>query len=291
MAEKSWTVAEILAVTADFLGQKDPSCPRLEAELLLSQVLKLPRVQLYINFERSLTQEEIVSYRALVRRRAEREPVAYILGHKEFYKLDLIVNPSTLIPRPETERLVDEALRVLKSLKEEAPIAADVGCGSGAISLALAKNVTNLKVMASDISPEALLVAEKNAASFALKDRVSFFLGDLLAPFEQTKFDLICANLPYVPQDQMPTLPPDVALYEPTLALCGGAEGLAVIEKLIEAAPQNLKPGGRLLLEIWPPSLSKIEAIAKQRGLTPLTPVYDYAKKARVFCASLSLES
>jgi release factor glutamine methyltransferase len=286
MAERTWNVADILATTTDFLAKKDPTSPRLEAELLLSQVLGLKRVQLYINFERILTAGELDAYRELIRRRSKHEPVAYITGHKEFYKLDLIVSPHTLIPRPETEHLVDEALRLLKESGAASAQAADIGCGSGAIALALAANSPSLTVEATDISPEALEVAKANAEKHKLADRVFFSQGDLAEPLGEKRFDLICANLPYIPDSDMAALAPDVALFEPKSALAGGPEGLDLIARLLPSVGKVLKPTGHVILEIWPQSLAKLEILAKQAGLSPKDPVLDYSKKPRIFVAA-----
>ncbi|MDR1486876.1 MAG: peptide chain release factor N(5)-glutamine methyltransferase [Deltaproteobacteria bacterium] len=288
MADKTWNVADILATTADFLAKKNPSSPRLEAELLLSEVLGLKRVQLYINFERILTTSEVDAYRELVRRRAAREPIAYILGRKEFYKLDLTVSPSTLIPRPETEHLVDEAIRILKRLNLAQAKVADIGCGSGAIALALASNLPQITVSAVDISAEALEVAEQNAKKHNLAERIRFFAGDLTEPLVGERFDVICANLPYIPHEEMANLAPDVALFEPKSALDGGVDGLEPIQKLLTNVTDFLSPQGHLLLEIWPSSIGKLQELAGRFGLNPQEPVLDYSKKPRIFVASIA---
>ncbi|MDR2367770.1 MAG: peptide chain release factor N(5)-glutamine methyltransferase [Deltaproteobacteria bacterium] len=323
MAERSWTVAEILVTTTDYLAKKDPSCPRLEAELLLSRVLKLNRVNLYVNFERVLTPQEITAYRELVRRRGSHEPVAYILGHKEFYGLDLAVTPATLIPRPETEHLVDEALRLLRrGTKDEKkpsqgldtapnaegfanpeappespapadetpaapaqPLAADIGTGSGAIALALLSAHQTLRVLATDVSPEALKVAQENAKKHNLADRVFFRQGNLAEPLSGKAFDVVCANLPYIPDADMATLSPDVANFEPKLALRGGPEGLDLIARLISTVKPAIKQGGHLLLEIWPDSVAKLNKLTQAAGLVPLEPLLDFSSKARIFVA------
>ncbi|MDR1308552.1 MAG: peptide chain release factor N(5)-glutamine methyltransferase [Deltaproteobacteria bacterium] len=329
MSDRALTVAGILAITADFLAKKDPSCPRLEAELLLGRVLGLKRVSLYVNFERLLSEAEIGQYRELVRRRAAHEPVAYILGQKEFYGLELSVTPDTLIPRPETEHLVDEALRLLKEAAEgparepdlppgedpeseddgehpkapapaparepetvpgqarpvPEPLVADIGTGSGAIALALLSSHPSLRVEATDVDPKALAVASLNAKKLGLDARVAFHEGDLAAPLAGKSLDLVCANLPYVPDRDMDSLAPTVALYEPPLALRGGPEGLDLIARLLSSVRPLLREEGFVLLEIWPDSLAKVQALAAQAGLTPMAPVLDYSKKARIFVA------
>jgi release factor glutamine methyltransferase len=285
MTGKVWTVASIIGVTAEFLAKKDPQSPRLEAELLLTQVLGLDRVKLYINFERELSEEELAAYRELVRRRAAHEPVAYILGHKEFYRLSMAVTADTLIPRPETEHLVDEAVRLAKEMAEGPVKAADIGCGSGAISVALAKTLPQAEIKAVDVSAPALAVAKANAKTHQVDDRIEFFQGHLMEPLAGGRFHLICANLPYIPDAFMATLPPDVAAFEPRLALSGGPDGLALIAPLIAAAPAFLEKGGRLVLELWPDSFAQASSLAAQAGLEPLEPVLDHSAKNRILVA------
>jgi release factor glutamine methyltransferase len=288
MPDKTWSVAELLQTTAEYLAKKDSSCPRLESELLLGMVLGLKRVQLYINFERPVEEKELAAFRELVRRRAKHEPVAYIMGAKEFYKLSFKVSPDTLIPRPETEHLVDEALRLAKAMESQSIRVADVGCGSGAIALSLAANLPPAQVEATDISPGALAVARENAKELGLEDRVSFWEGDLARPLENSEpFQLILSNLPYVPSPDMASLPPDVAQYEPKTALDGGPDGLSLFRRLLPQAQKLLCPEGRILLEIHPPALEEVGNIAKEAGFFPLPPVLDYSKKARVFVAKL----
>ncbi|MGL4207957.1 MAG: peptide chain release factor N(5)-glutamine methyltransferase, partial [Candidatus Adiutrix sp.] len=222
---QQWTVGQIIRTTSDFLAQKKVGTPRLDAELLLGHVLKMSKVQLYVNFERILTATELDSYRTLIRRRSIHEPVAYILNRKEFYGLDLKTTKAALIPRPETEHLVDEALRLAKELGPNGEVSiADIGCGTGAIILALAKHLPLAKLWAVDISPDALALAQENARTLGFSE-ISFHQGNLLEPLGGLDFHLICANLPYIPTDSMATLMPDVGLYEPHLALDGGPQG------------------------------------------------------------------
>ncbi|MDR2339236.1 MAG: peptide chain release factor N(5)-glutamine methyltransferase [Deltaproteobacteria bacterium] len=291
---KDWTLGGILDVTAGFLKKKNPeSPPRLDAELLLSKVLGIPRVGLYINFDRVLNEEEVSGYRELVRRRGRHEPVAYILGEKEFYKLPLKADPRALIPRPDTEHLVDEALRILRAVPAQdpatagrRPAVADLGCGSGAIALAIAKEYPLALVEASDISKDALSLAKENALALGLQDKVAFHEGDLFqAPFENARFDLICANLPYVPSGLLPTLPPDVAGFEPWGALDGGPDGMGLTGRLLKESQDRLHPGGHILLEIDPSQLGPLSELASSLGLLPQEPIRDYSKRERVFSA------
>ncbi|MDR2352575.1 MAG: peptide chain release factor N(5)-glutamine methyltransferase [Deltaproteobacteria bacterium] len=278
---KTWTIAEILKTTADFLGQKNIPSPRLEAEILLARVLNLSRVQLYVNFERTLLTSELDMFREFVRRRSRHEPTAYILGEKEFYQLTLKVNHDTLIPRPETEHLIDEALRLNQ---QPHPSVLDVGTGSGAIALAIAHNIPGAKVLGLDISLKALEVAKLNREKLNLK--VSFQQADLLSgPLEEAPFDFILANLPYVPAEDIPSLPPDILNYEPLIALDGGPGGISLLNKLLEQAPLYLKPNGYILLEIHPPQLTALTDLALAHNLTPLPPVSDYANLTRIFVA------
>ena len=287
MAHKVWTIADILKVPSDFLGKKDPTCPRLEAELLLSEILGLNRVNLYTNFEKELTEEQLGAYRELVKRRAAHEPVAYILGRKEFYRLPLKVTKDTLIPRPETEHLVDEAVRLAKEFADENIRAADIGCGSGAIAVALAKTLPKATVKAVDVSGAALAIAKENANKHQVDDRIAFFQGSLLEPLQGEKFHVICANLPYVPDQDLETLSPDVAAFEPKGALSGGPDGLSLIGPLIASSPAFLEPSGKIVLEIWPDSFAKASLLAQQAGLSPLEPILDYSAKNRILVAGI----
>ncbi|UQZ88158.1 peptide chain release factor N(5)-glutamine methyltransferase [Deltaproteobacteria bacterium Smac51] len=281
--DDGWRVGRLLATTASFLADKGSSTPRLDAELLLSRVLKMPKVQLYVNFEKLMAEAELGEYRELVRRRSKHEPVAYILGEKEFYGLKFKTTPAALIPRPETEHLVDEAIRLSKELWPGQSLRiADIGCGSGAISLALASAVANAAVSAVDISESALELARENAAGLNLNDRVTFHHGDLTEPLKGGTFHLICANLPYIPTPEMATLMPDVGLHEPHLALDGGAAGLDLILRLLETSVAMLEPQGRILLEIWPESLAELEKAAATLGYKAAEPIRDLAGHNRI---------
>lgn len=276
-----WTVGRILPATTAFL--KASATPRLDAELLLARVLKMSKVQLYVNFEKELTPAELGEYRELVRRRSRHEPVAYILGEKEFYGLKFKTRAAALIPRPETEHLVDEAIRLAKELwPGEAVRLADIGCGSGAISLALAHSLKEAQVAAADVSADALALARENAAALNLAERVEFYQGDLAAPLAGRRFHIICANLPYIPTPEMAALMPDVALHEPHLALDGGPAGLDLILRLLKECADMLEPQGRILLEIWPASLSELERAAADLGYQSAEPIRDLAGHNRI---------
>jgi len=280
---EGWLVGRLLITTTAFLRDKGSASPRLDAELLLSRVLKMPKIQLYVNFERPLTQRELDEYRELVRRRSHHEPVAYILGQREFYGLTLKTTPAALIPRPETEHLVDEALRLARELWPDQPLAlADLGCGTGAIALALTKNLPLAEISMVDISPSALELARENAEALGLGQRLNFEVGDLLSPLTGRRFHLICANLPYIPSPEMSGLMPDVGLHEPHLALDGGPKGLTPIARLLKDAPDHLEAGGRLILEIWPDSLRELETLAGNLGYQVDEPIRDLAGFNRI---------
>jgi len=213
----------------------------LEAELLLRYALGYNRLEFFFNHDLEISDKEYLSLQALLERRLSGEPLAYITGQREFYKLDFIVNSNVLIPRPESEHLVDKAIELAHSVP--APIIADIGTGSGAIAIALAVNLSSSKIYAVDISPEALGVARANAARHAVTPRISFIHGNLLDSVPEA-VDILIANLPYVKSCDCINSP------EPHMALDGGDEGLDVIKCLCNALPNKLRPGGSVLLEI-----------------------------------------
>ena len=241
----AWAVLDVLRwTTAHFEKHGMPSA-RLDAELLAAHAFGMSRIELYAHFDRPLAAAELASYRDLVSRRQAGEPVAYLLGHKEFWSLDLLVDSRVLIPRPDTETLVEEAL---DRITGPGARIADVGTGSGALALALAKAQPEAQVFATDISPDALAVARTNAERLGLA--VTFLQGDLAQPLLSAgRFDLMVANLPYIPSADIDGLAADVRS-EPRLALDGGADGLALVRRLVTGAPEVLQPGGCLALEV-----------------------------------------
>jgi len=240
-----WAVLDVLRWTTAHFEKHGIASARLDAELLAAQAFGMARIELYAHFDRPLRAAELAAYRDLVSRRLAGEPVAYLLGHKEFWSLDLLVDARVLIPRPDSETLVEEALDRVAAAGARI---ADVGTGSGALALALAKERPEAQVFATDISPDALAVAGANAERLGLN--VTFLQGDLIAPLlTEGRFDLIVANLPYIPSADIDGLAADVRS-EPHLALDGGTDGLALIRKLVAGAPAVLQPGGCLALEI-----------------------------------------
>lgn len=236
------------AAQSSIAGRYIPDA-RFEAELLLMHSLGINRVELYTDLERPLSGPERSAYWHLVERRLCHEPAAYITGEVQFYGIDLRVDRRVLIPRPETEMLVEMALGFLSHRTPGKALVADVGTGSGAMAVALARLCPDAFVYGIDISPMALEVARLNVARYGLQDRVMLVQGDLLGPLPQA-VDLVVANLPYVKQDELSGLMPEVRVFEPEMALNGGVDGLALIGRLISQVGKHLLLGGMLLLEI-----------------------------------------
>ena len=251
------------------MGEKGVDTPRLDAEVLLADLLAISRVDLYINYDRPLNHDELAGFRERVKRRAAREPVAYITGAREFYSLDFQVGPEVLIPRPETELLVDETIRLAdQRWPDEELRLLDLGSGSGAVAVTLAVKLGRAGVWAVDINEAALAVAKRNAAKHLSPDAIHFFQGDLFEPLsgQGLTFHLITANLPYIPRPAMADLAPEVKNYEPHLALDGGEEGLDLIARAISGAGDHLAEKGALLLEIWPDHPETVKALALDHG-------------------------
>ena len=261
---------------------------RLDAEILLAHALGITRAQLHAHPQRELSSAELASYRQLVERRAQREPVAYIVGHKEFYGLDLFVDNRVLIPRPETELLVEQGIEMAQA--RSLHLIADVGTGSGAIAVSLAVHLPQALVYATDASPGALEVAACNCRRHGVEDRVRLLQGRLLEPLPEP-VDLIAANLPYVSQAELAQLPPEISRYEPREALSGGPDGLDHIRCLLAEAGGHLKPGGVVLLEIGATQGPAVVALAEHRFPAARVEItQDYAGLDRVVMVSKGAE-
>ncbi|MBI2374176.1 MAG: peptide chain release factor N(5)-glutamine methyltransferase [Deltaproteobacteria bacterium] len=236
--QATWTILSVLDWTRGFFGKKGLSNPRLDAEVLVAHALEMERVMLYARFDQPLLPEELATIRALVQRRGRGEPIAYIVRSREFYSLELEVGPDVLIPRPDTEVLVEVALDLVRPI--ESPIVVDVGTGSGNVAIAIAKERPTSRVVALDVSKRALDVARRNAMRHGLDARVSFFESDLLRALPSDVVpDLLVANLPYIPKAQISALMTDVREFEPRVALDGGDDGLDLIRALIDQAPRR----------------------------------------------------
>ncbi len=243
------------------LTQADIETPELDAEVLLAHTLGVSRSQLHLRKNHNLDTASEETFRSLVARRLRHEPVAYITGHKEFFGLDLEVDSRVLIPRPETETLVEVAMAIVR--QQGLSSLAEVGAGSGAIAIALAVNLPGVVIYATDSSPDALAVAEENCRRHQVLDRVFLLQGDLLEPLPEP-VGLIVANLPYVSESEWKTLAPDIAEYEPTSALDGGADGLKHIRRLLRQAGSYLRTSGIICLEIGATQASAVNDVARE---------------------------
>ena len=272
-----WTVLKVLQWTADYFSARQIDAARLEAELLLAATLGLDRVGLYVNFERPLDSSELAAFRERVQRRAGREPVQYILGETEFWSLVFHVTPAVLVPRGDTEFLVEEALPRI----EGAARVLDVGTGSGAIAVALAHEKPEILVTALDCSLPALEVARDNALRNGVAERVSCLAGELAA-LPPGPFDVVVSNPPYIPSGDWEKLMPEVRDHEPRLALDGGEDGLEAYRHLARQAGRILVPGGWLLVEVGIDQAKDVSALFKAGGLVEISQRDDYARIPRV---------
>jgi len=279
-----WTILKILQWTAAYFRDKGVESPRLDAELLLSATLGMDRVSLYVNFERPLDADELTRYRGKVRRRADREPLQYILGETEFWSLSFSVNPSVLIPRADTEVLVEEALKRINGCAS----VLDIGTGSGAIAVALAHEKPQLRVTALDCSEQALEVARGNARRNGVAERVTCLAGDLNS-LPPGPFEMIVSNPPYIPSRDWEQLMPEVRDHEPRLALDGGDDGLEAYRRIAVQAAKVLPPGGWLLVEVGIDQAKVVNALFRAAGLTDLEQRDDYAGIPRVVTGRVRL--
>jgi len=284
---KIWRVMELINWTADYFKKNDIESARLDAELLLGHILNKSRLQLYMDFEQVVSKEYLDQYRELIKKRIERVPVAYLTNHKEFMSLSFYIDESVLIPRPETEVLVEN---VFKMQSDDCKVL-DLGTGSGAIVVTLAIQRVDWKFIATDISTEAVVVAEKNAQRHRVSERITLLQGNLFEPLqdEAIKFDCIVSNPPYISSSEISTLMPEVRDYEPRIALDGGSIGLDFIEKMVAEAPKFLTENGKLVFEF---GYQQGEAV---RNLIQSNPQYtdcniikDYAGIERVAAARVS---
>jgi release factor glutamine methyltransferase len=284
-----WTILGVLNWTEQRFRDRGVETPRLDAQLLLAHVLKRDRVHLYTHFDQPLGAEELAAYRGLIQRRLAGEPVAYLVGKKEFRSLELAVDARVLVPRPDTETLVDVALALLAEREGTAARVVDVGTGSGAVALALKKERPELEVVAIDRSADAAAVARANAERLALA--VEVLEGDLLAPVAgegRAKLALVVSNPPYIPTAEVAKLPAEVRK-EPLGALDGGADGLDVVRRLIADAPSVLEAGGALAMEVGAGQAPAVVALFAADGrYEPAVATKDLAGIERVVAARLS---
>lgn len=248
---ETWTVGKALQWTAGFFSEKGIDSPRLAAEVLLAKILSVTRTQLFLRFDQPLSAAELADFKHLIRRRAAREPLAYITGEREFFSLPFCVSPDVLIPRPETELLVETALAALDSMKDSAPLSVlDLGTGSSAIICALAWERPGHNFTGLDKSEAALPIARKNAEKLGL-GHIRLLASDWFSSLgDGEKFHVIVSNPPYIPSMVIPALAPEVRRHEPASALDGGPDGLDAIRAIISRAPDFLHPGGFLIFEM-----------------------------------------
>ena len=287
--EAKWTVLTMIKWTTEYLTEKGIDTARLDGELLLSHMLGMDRTHLYMNFDQPLTKEELAKFRELVKRRGNREPLQYITAEQEFWSMPFKVAPGVLIPRPETELLVEEGVKSLKSTFTEKVNILDVGTGSGALAAALAKEVKDSKVTAVDFSKEALALATENIELNELSDSVTLLEGDLFEPVEGKRFHLIVSNPPYIPKNEIEKLQPEVSKYEPASALDGGADGLDFYRKIIPEAINHLEPQGWLMVEHGAEQSGDIVDIFKKAGrFNQIEALQDLAGLFRIVKGQLS---
>jgi release factor glutamine methyltransferase len=281
------TVLETIQRSAEFLQRKQVESPRLQAELLLAHVLKMPRLKLYLNFERSLKVEEEAAARELVQRRGKREPLQHLVGSVNFCGFELEVNRDVLIPRPETEQLAELGWTFLNTLPAGPLRAMDLGTGSGCLPVALAAKCPRVSLDAVDISPAALKVASRNAEKHQVAARISFHHGDLFqgAPAGQ-KYHLLVSNPPYIEAAEIETLEPEVKDFDPRLALDGGADGLDFYRRLAAEGLPWLFPGGRLMAEYGEGQGPAIRRIFEDGGWTVHSLEKDLSGRERFVIAS-----
>ena len=263
-----WTILKILEWTTSYFKSHRIDSPRSTAEILLAYTLNIERIDLYLQFDKPLDKAELSLFKSLIKRRRNREPVAYITGHKEFWSIDLSITKDSLIPRPETECLVETALSLLQEDLSGAARVLELGTGSGAIIIALASEEPKNIFFASDNSINAVMLAGENALRHGFGAAIHFFSGDWFGPLKNDllKFDIIISNPPYIKSAVIPSLEPEIWKYEPLNALDGGKDGLAVLRLILTSAHNYLKEEGSLLLEIGHDQKDDLKAIIEECG-------------------------
>ena len=282
------TVLEAIQKSTDFLAKKGVESPRLQTELLLAHQLKMPRMKLYLNFDRGLTAPETDALRELIKRRAAREPLQHITGSTNFCGHEIAVSRHALIPRPETELLAELGWKLLAACHSPLITALDFGTGTGCIAIALAAKCPNAKITALDISAEALALAKQNALQNQVVERTKFLLGDGFAALKgKTQFDLIISNPPYIASAEIATLEPEVKDFDPRGALDGGTDGLDFYRRLATEAKPFLKPDGKIMVEFGDGQADAIQKIFELEKWLVEAVQADYHQRARILVAGL----
>jgi release factor glutamine methyltransferase len=287
LAKTVWTILALIRWADERFKKEGLTTPRLDAEVLLAESLGIDRVGLYTHFDQPLLPDELTRFKKLILRRLSREPVAYILGRREFWSLPFKVSPEVLIPRPETELLVSEALKILAHPERISPRVLEIGTGSGAVSVAIAKEIPSARIVATDLSAGALSVAEENAIQNGVRGQIQFLKGDLFQPLPRgEEFDLIVTNPPYVSRKEFAALSPEVRNFEPRAALDGGLDGLDFFRRTLPGAGDSLRSGGWFLAEMGKGQYQEILTMAeKVPDLDSFDFVRDLAGMKRVFKA------
>jgi release factor glutamine methyltransferase len=285
------SILEVIQRSTDFLARKGVASPRLQVELLLAHLLRMPRMKVYLNFERVLTSAELDALRALVQRRGQREPLQYIVASVSFCGLEIALNRDVLIPRPETELLAERAWTFLQK-GGEWPSALEIGTGSGCLAIALARHAPQAKVCATDLSGPALELARKNAQSNQVSGRVQFCQGDLFAAAPaEARFDLIVSNPPYIPTARLQTLEAEVRDFEPRRALDGGADGQDFYRRIAAEAGAWLRPAGCLMVELDEEGAAETRRIFENEKWIVEGVERDYNGRERILVARLAAKS
>jgi release factor glutamine methyltransferase len=290
-SEQAWTIRRLLEWTTPFLTRKGVDSPRLSAELLLSHVLSVPRIKLYTDYERAVGEKELTAFRELVKRAAEHEPIAYLTGRAHFFNLEFEVNRDVLIPRPDTETLVENVLQLMRSQPGmDPPRVLDLCTGSGCVAAAMACHLKNATVLATDSSAAAVALARKNMQKLGLDGRVVVEQGDLYEAVTRQvdvqPFHLIVANPPYIPTGEIAKLDRNVREYEPTAALDGGPDGLSLHRRIMSGAADRLVSGGRIYLEIAFDQGELARQVAAQHDrFSDVAILKDYGGRDRVLTA------
>ena len=283
------TVLEAIQKSAEFLGKKNVEAPRLQAELLLAHLLKMPRMKLYLNFDRQLTTAETDTLREFIKRRGQREPLQHITGSTSFCGFEMAVNRHVLIPRPETEQLAELGWQFLSTINRQPATGLDFCTGSGCLAIAIAAKNPNAKIVATDISAEALALAKENAARNNVAGKIEFLQGDGFAALATgAQFDLIVSNPPYIPSAEIETLEPEVRDFDPRLALDGGADGLDFYRLLAAEAKPFLKPAGKIMVEFGDGQADAIKKILESEKWIVEAVREDYSQRARILVAQAS---
>ncbi len=280
------TVLESVKLSADYLEKKGIESPRLNAELLLSEILKCKRLDLYLKFDQPLKEHEIVKYRDWISRRGKFEPLQYITGKVEFFGLTFNVTPDVLIPRPETELLVEEIIKLFGGVGGLKII--DIGTGSGNIPVALAKNLSDAEITAVDVSEKAITVAVENSRLNGVEEKIEFIHSDFnQLDFGTDRFDILVSNPPYISADEYPTLQTEITKYEPSIALTDAADGLNFYRTITAKSNAILKTGGKIFLELGQGQHDKVEVMLRQNNFSDIKIIKDYQQIERVITGEL----